>query len=531
MDRNSLTGVILIVIIVVGYNMLFPPVVDVESPTKDSVNVVLDKEVVDNSVIDNTPTLSDSSLQESNKQAFGVFYPASQVSDDVVQIENEKLALRISSKGGRIISAILKNFQTSDSLPLNLIDRDSSQFNITFFSEGNRIINTQDLYFQATNLTDRSVSMRMMASNGGYVELQYRLTEDDYMMDFGIHTSNLETIIPANRNEMELSWVVNLPHTEKSIENERMYSTVYYKYLNDDVDYLSTSKDDQEELSGKAQWVGLKHQFFSTVLINNNGFEKPTTVSVATNESSQKFVKKLSLNTVIPFQHRGTEVTPYQLYFGPNHYETLSEYNMDLERMIPLGWGIFRWVNKYAVIPIFNWLDNSITNYGIIILIMTLIIKLCLSPFTLKAYKSQAKMKVLKPEIDKINEKFKGKDPMKAQQETMALYKKTGVNPLGGCIPMLLQMPILFALFRFFPASIELRQKSFLWADDLSSYDSVLSLPFEIPFYGDHVSLFTLLMTISTLLYTRMNSEMSGPPNGSDEMDDVSNAHHVFRIL
>ena len=511
MDRNSLTGVILIVIIVVGYNMLFPPVVDVESPTKDSVNVVLDKEVVDNSVIDNTPTLSDSSLQESNKQAFGVFYPASQVSDDVVQIENEKLALRISSKGGRIISAILKNFQTSDSLPLNLIDRDSSQFNITFFSEGNRIINTQDLYFQATNLTDRSVSMRMMASNGGYVELQYRLTEDDYMMDFGIHTSNLETIIPANRNEMELSWVVNLPHTEKSIENERMYSTVYYKYLNDDVDYLSTSKDDQEELSGKAQWVGLKHQFFSTVLINNNGFEKPTTVSVATNESSQKFVKKLSLNTVIPFQHRGTEVTPYQLYFGPNHYETLSEYNMDLERMIPLGWGIFRWVNKYAVIPIFNWLDNSITNYGIIILIMTLIIKLCLSPFTLKAYKSQAKMKVLKPEIDKINEKFKGKDPMKAQQETMALYKKTGVNPLGGCIPMLLQMPILFALFRFFPASIELRQKSFLWADDLSSYDSVLSLPFEIPFYGDHVSLFTLLMTISTLLYTRMNSQMSGP--------------------
>jgi YidC/Oxa1 family membrane protein insertase len=179
--------------------------------------------------------------------------------------------------------------------------------------------------------------------------------------------------------------------------------------------------------------------------------------------------------------------------------------------MIPLGWGIFRWVNKYAVIPIFNWLDNSITNYGIIILIMTLIIKMVLAPFTLKAYKSQAKMKVLKPEIDKINEKHKDKDPMKAQQETMALYKKTGVNPLGGCIPMLLQMPILFALFRFFPASIELRQKSFLWADDLSSYDSVLNLPFEIPFYGDHVSLFTLLMTVSTILYTRMNSQMSGP--------------------
>lgn len=511
MDRNSLTGVILIVIIVVGYNMLFPPVVDIETPQKDSLNVVLESEVSDNIATEIIPVLDDSLKQKINKQSFGVFYPATEASDEIIQIENEKLALSISAKGGRIISAILKDFQTSDSLPLNLVDKDSSQFNITFFSEGNRIINTEDLYFQPTNITSRSVSMRMMASNGGYVEFLYSLKENDYMMDFGINTSNLENIIPANRNEMELSWVVNLPHTEKSIDNERMYSTVYYKYLNDDVDYLSSSKDDEEELSGKAQWVGLKHQFFSSVLINNNGFEKPTTVRVVTNENSQQFVKKLSLNTVIPFQHRSTENTPFQLYLGPNHHETLSKYEMDLERMIPLGWGIFRWVNEYAVIPIFNLLDNSIANYGIIILIMTLIIKLVLSPFTLKAYKSQAKMKVLKPEIDKINEKFKGKDPMKAQQETMGLYKKTGVNPLGGCIPMLLQMPILFALFRFFPASIELRQKSFLWADDLSSYDSVLSLPFEIPFYGDHVSLFTLLMTISTLLYTRMNSQMSGP--------------------
>ena len=511
MDRNSLTGVILIVIIVVGYNMLFPPVVDIETPQKDSLNVVLESEVSDNIATEIIPVLDDSLKQKINKQSFGVFYPATEASDEIIQIENEKLALSISAKGGRIISAILKDFQTSDSLPLNLVDKDSSQFNITFFSEGNRIINTEDLYFQPTNITSRSVSMRMMASNGGYVEFLYSLKENDYMMDFGINTSNLENIIPANRNEMELSWVVNLPHTEKSIDNERMYSTVYYKYLNDDVDYLSSSKDDEEELSGKAQWVGLKHQFFSSVLINNNGFEKPTTVRVVTNENSQQFVKKLSLNTVIPFQHRSTENTPFQLYLGPNHHETLSKYEIDLERMIPLGWGIFRWVNEYAVIPIFNLLDNSIANYGIIILIMTLIIKLVLSPFTLKAYKSQAKMKVLKPEIDKINEKFKGKDPMKAQQETMGLYKKTGVNPLGGCIPMLLQMPILFALFRFFPASIELRQKSFLWADDLSSYDSVLSLPFEIPFYGDHVSLFTLLMTISTLLYTRMNSQMSGP--------------------
>ncbi len=511
MDRNSLTGVILIVIIVVGYNMLFPPVVDVEtSSTADTIKVVLEEKSIDAQplTVDNS---IESTNQEISKQSYGVFYPSSRPSGELIQIENDKLALTISPKGGRIVAAILKDFQTSDSLPLNLIDQDSSEFNITFFSEGNRIINTKDLFFQPTNLTNNSVSMRMLANNGGYLEFLYSLNENDYMMDFNINTSNLQDIIPANRNEMELTWSVNLPHTEKSIDNERMYSTVYYKYLNDDVDNLSTSKDDEEELSGKAQWVGLKHQFFSSVIVNNDGFEKPTTVRVETNENSDQFVKKLTLNTVVPYNHGTIENTPLQLYFGPNRYETLSQYNMELERMIPLGWGIFRWVNKYVVIQIFNWLGNSISNYGIIILIMTLIIKLALAPFTLKAYKSQAKMKVLKPEIDKITEKFKGKDPMKAQQETMALYKKTGVNPLGGCIPMLLQMPILFALFRFFPASIELRQKSFLWADDLSSYDSVMSLPFEIPFYGDHVSLFTLLMTISTLLYTRMNSQMSGP--------------------
>ena len=512
MDKNSLTGVILIVLIVVGYNAMFPPVVETETPKEENNTTVVLEEKEE--VIEQNSTslsLDTAFINETHKRSFGVFAPSATGSEDAITIENEKLLLSISPKGGRIISAILKDYQSSDSLPLNLIDKDSSDFNITFFSEGNRIINTEDLYFQAANQSDQSVSMRLMASNGGYLEYVYNLSNEDFMMDFQINTIDLEDIIPSNRNELELNWTINLPHTEKSMDNERMYSTVYYKYLNDDVDYLSETKDDEETLDGRAQWIGLKHQFFSTVFINNAGFEKPTSVSAVTNEGSERFVRKLSLETTLPYKHQSSESIPLQIYFGPNHYETLSAYNMELERMIPLGWGIFRWVNKYAVIPIFNWLDNSITNYGIIILIMTLIIKMVLAPFTLKAYKSHAKMKVLKPEIDKINEKHKDKDPMKAQQETMALYKKTGVNPLGGCIPMLLQMPILFALFRFFPASIELRQKSFLWADDLSSYDSVLNLPFEIPFYGDHVSLFTLLMTVSTILYTRMNSQMSGP--------------------
>ena len=353
--------------------------------------------------------------------------------------------------------------------------------------------------------------MKLIAEGNRFLEYVYTLKEGDYMMNFNVNSNGLNSLIPSNQNTLELDWILNLPHTEKSLENERMYSTVYYKYLNDDVDYLSETKDDEEELSGKAQWIGFKHQFFSSVLINNNGFDRSAIIKAKTHKGSKKFVRELSANITLPYTHKSEESIPLKFYFGPNHYQSLSTYNMNLERMIPLGWGIFRWVNKYAVIPMFNWLDNSVTNYGIIILIMTIIIKMILAPFTLKAYKSQAKMKVLKPEMDKIQEKHKDKDPMKAQQEVMALYKKTGVNPLGGCLPMLLQMPILFAMFRFFPASIELRQKSFLWADDLSSYDSIMSLPFEIPFYGDHVSLFTLLMTISTILYTRMNSQMSGP--------------------
>lgn len=512
MDRNSIIGIILIALLVVGYNIIYPPVIEENTTQKDSTSTT----VISEETIEDTPMTSvvithdDSLSSEESISKYGAFAMSANGSDDAIIIENDKLELHISPKGGRITAAILKEYQTSDSLPLNLIDKDSSAFNLQFFSE-NRVINTEDLYFTASEYSNNSVSMKLMAEGNRYLEYVYTLKEGDYMMDFHINSNGLNSLIPSNQNALELYWVLNLPHTEKSLDNERMYSTVYFKYLNDEVDYLYETKDDEEELSGKAQWIGFKHQFFSSVLINNNGFDRSAIVKAETNEGSKRFVRELSANITLPYAHKSEESIPLQFYFGPNHYQSLATYNMDMERMIPLGWGIFRWVNKYAVIPMFNWLDNSITNYGIIILIMTIIIKMILAPFTLKAYKSQAKMKVLKPEMDKIQEKHKDKDPMKAQQEVMALYKKTGVNPLGGCLPMLLQMPILFAMFRFFPASIELRQKSFLWADDLSSYDSIMSLPFEIPFYGDHVSLFTLLMTVSTILYTRMNSQMSGP--------------------
>ena len=510
MDKNSITGVILIVAIVFGYNLIYPPTVE-EAKEQNNRTIILQEEKaneLENQSLGSTK--KDSLDKNQSLSKYGSFASSAFKKGQDVYLENELLKLTISSKGGRITSAILKEYQTSDSLPLNLIAKDSSRFNLAFFSE-NRRINSEELFFEASEISNQKVVMRLVAENGGYIEYVYSIKPNDYMIDFEINHYNLQNLIASNQNTIDLNWEINLPHTEKSIENERMYSTTYFKYLNDDVDYLSESKDDEEELAGRAQWIGFKHQFFSSVLINNKGFEKPTNVAAYNNEFSNDFVRNLTATISLPYDHKKNGKNAMQFYFGPNHYETLSSYNLDLEKMIPLGWGIFRWVNKYAVIPIFNLLSSWISNYGIIILIMTFIIKMALAPFTLKAYMSQAKMKVLKPEIDKIQEKQKDKDPMKSQQEVMALYKKTGVNPLGGCIPMLLQMPILFALFRFFPASIELRQQKFLWADDLSSYDSVLSLPFEIPFYGDHVSLFTLLMTISTLLYTRMNNQMSGP--------------------
>ncbi len=514
MDKNSITGIFLIAIIIIGYNIIYPPTYEQLDNKEEIIIKENDNTQISNSNKEDKKTGETKYIEKSIKNElknYGSFSNNTKKNNDLIYLENDKLKISISPLGGRIISAVLKDYKTSDSLPLNLLDKDSSNFNLQFFSE-NKIVNTNELYFVPTDISEKSVKMKLFANNGAFLEYEYKI-HDDYMIDFNINSIGLNNYIPNNQNSLALQWSINLPRSEKSIDNERMYSTVYYKYLseNDDVDYLSETSDDEEELDGKSHWIGFKHQFFSSVLINKNGFNRSAVVKAKTNENSKNFVRELSADLSLPYNHKNKESVELQFYFGPNNYQALSEYDILLERMIPLGWGIFRWVNKYAIIPMFNWLNKSFTNYGIIILIMTIIIKLVLAPFTLKAYKSQAKMKVLKPEIDKIQEKHKGKDPMKAQQEVMAFYKKTGVSPLGGCLPMLLQMPILFAMFRFFPASIELRQKSFLWADDLSSYDSIMSLPFEIPFYGDHVSLFTLLMTISTVLYTKMNSQMSGP--------------------
>jgi len=490
-DKNTATGIFLISIILLIFNIFFAP----EIP-QENVNSNVTSEQIENTS-ENTPLEIDNVIfkQEKNTET------------QIKVLENEKIKISISSLGGKISSVILKEFTTHDSLPLDLFVADSSKFNLQFFS--NELVNTSDLNFIAIEELN-TIKMRLMIDSLNYFEYIYSLTKDDYLIDFDINIVGMQNIISKNVNYMNLQWEMSAPQTEKSKSNQEMYTGVQYQYnSNNEVDYLSFNSTDEDKINSKLNWVAFKQQFFSAILIAKDGFQKPTILSSKKYEKSEH-IKRMSAVFELPFNHKSEEQLNFQFYFGPNHYKTLKSYGRSFEELIPLGWGIFGWVNQYVVINIFDFLNKYFTNYGIIILLLTIIIKLVLSPFTYKAYLSQAKMKVLKPEIDKLNDKFKGKkDPMKMQQETMNLYRKAGVNPMGGCLPMLFQFPILIAMFRFFPASIELRQKSFLWADDLSSYDSIMSLPFEIPFYGDHVSLFTLLMTISTLMYTRMNTSMA----------------------
>ena len=507
-DKNSLIGFILMAIILIVFNAFFFPEVS-NDKTLDNIqnNTSESKDNTDKSNISIPPSPSINNTKISNEliEKYGVFANTAIGEETFYTIENEKLEIKISNKGGRITSVIMKEYQTYDSLPLDLFDSDSSRFNLQLITKN--AINTADLFFIADQRAN-SISMKLQADDRHYIEYLYTLN-NDYLIDFEINLVGIEELIPNNINYMNLEWQMQTPQTEKSKSNQDMYTGIQYQYSADnEVDYLSFSSTDEEEINARLNWVAFKQQFFSAIFIAKEGFKKPTNLYSTKNESS-KFIKDLSAIFELPYKHRKNERLNFQFYFGPNHYKTLESYNSGFEELIPLGWGIFGWVNEYIIINIFDFLNTYFSSYGIIILLLTLIIKLGLSPFTYKAFLSQAKMKVLKPEIDALNEKHKGKDPMKIQQETMTLYRKAGVNPMGGCLPMLFQFPILIAMFQFFPASIELRQQSFLWAEDLSSYDSIYNLGFSIPFYGDHVSLFTLLMTISTLLYTKMNSAMT----------------------
>ncbi|HLW07484.1 MAG TPA: membrane protein insertase YidC [Marinilabiliaceae bacterium] len=532
MDRNSITGLIIITLILIGFWFINKPSeqeIEAIRQRQDSLRIVelkleqeklikqLQAEAEKATISVDVQSSNDESSEVSSvtlQQQYGQISPFIEGEKSFTTLENEKIKMILSNQGGKIYSVELKKYKTSDGDPLVLFDGDKNQFGFNF-THNTRIFNTNQLYFNLKSQTDTSVVYELALPTGESLAFTYTLPKDEYMAKFTVNTNNLQHLMATPRGSIDFNWYMQMPSFEKGRSFEQQYSGLYYKFYKDEVDWLRSTKDDSKDLRTKIKWIGFKSQFFSSVFIADDAFSSASVESKVEEDKTSEFLQYNSAEVVVPIDLAQNQELDFRFYFGPNHFYTLNNYGKDLElgRLINLGWGILGWINRYAVIPVFNFLAGFISNFGIIILILTLLIKLVLFPFTYKSYISSAKMKVLKPQIEEINARIPKDKAMERQQATMALYKKVGVNPMGGCLPMLLQMPILIAMFRFFPASIELRQESFLWATDLSSYDSILNLPFTIPFYGSHVSLFTLLMAGTNIFYTKMNSEMTQSTN------------------
>ncbi|MCH5244072.1 MAG: membrane protein insertase YidC, partial [Lentimicrobiaceae bacterium] len=445
-----------------------------------------------------------------------------------LEVENEVFRLRFSTKGGRIAGITLKDYLTYQKEDLILFNEDLSDFYLQFFAN-NRAIRTDRLYFecimpastQVSGSDSLKVRMRLYpeqqdSARNAYIEFVYTLYGNSYLMGFDLNLSGMEDLIAANTSFLDLVWNARLQQLEKSLQMESMNTAVYYKPLNDKVRYLKETRDDAKSLTTPSRWISFKQQFFSVSLIADKDFPSAEIRNFTQKSAPAGYLKDLEAVIGLPYEGAGQQHIGMNIYAGPNKYRTLRDLNLDLERQIPLGWSFFlmQWINRGAVIPVFDFLESKGLHYGLIILILTILLKIVLFPLTYKSYASSAKMRVIQPEVAEINKKYpKPEQAMDKQRATMALYKKAGISPLAGCIPMLLQFPIVLAMFRFLPASIELRQKSFWWADDLSAYDSVLNLSFNIPFYGNHVSLFALLMALSNLLYTHMTMKQQAQTN------------------
>lgn len=434
-----------------------------------------------------------------------------------VRLANEKLELVLSTKGAQPWSARLYDYKTYDSTDLYLVKPGYSDFNIAVFAGEN--LNTRDLNFQVAEVSDTSVVMRLPFSNGGYLEQKYILPPDSYMVRNELSFVGMDELIPRKINMFDIDWKLIIPRLEKGYSNEKQYSKLDYYFSGEKKpEQLGRGgRNASESIVSRVKWFAFQQQFFSAIMTAGDEFSAADfDIRFYDEKDPDRNLMMCSAFVQSELKHgSGTTTIPFDFYFGPNHYRTLKDYDQKYEKIIPLGGSVIGLISRGVIIPTFNFLGKFIHNYGIIILIMTILIKLVISPLTMKSYKSSAKMNVIKPEIDKLNEKYpKQEDALKKQQAMMDLYRRAGISPMGGCLPMLLQLPVLYAMFRFFPASIELRQQKFLWADDLSAYDSILNLPFNIPLYGDHVSLFALLMALSMFLYSKMtSSQMSNDPN------------------
>jgi len=527
MDKNSIFGIIIIAAILIIWGVVQSPnkkEMEARQARLDSMartqQIQTPADTVQAARPFETQTAAPAALPSSTQQltdSLGDFAVVAKGKNKFYTIENDLIKLVVSTRGGRPYSVQLKKYKTFLNAPVILFDGDSTQFGLNFFSQ-NRNISTNQLYFQpgdtlAGNISavaqKNSLTMRLQVSETRYIEYRYVLEPGSYMVDFGITLQGMNDIVTRDPATLDLSWQINVPQQEQLKKNENQYTSIYFRHFNEDVEFFKATKDvEQEEISTQVQWVAFKSQFFSSVILADKGFSNALLKST-TLPDEDRYLKNFRAEIGLPFQRLDKETISMKMFFGPNKFKLLRQYKeYKLEDLVSLGKNIIRWINQFVIIPIFDWLSRFMSNYGLIILLLTVIIKVALLPLTYKSYLSQARMKVLKPQVDELNHKYpKGKEVEK-QQATMALYKKAGVSPMGGCLPMLLQFPILFAMFRFFPTSIELRQEAFLWATDLSTYDAIITWKNAIPILGNHLSLFTILMTVSTIISMKM-SDMS----------------------
>lgn len=563
MDKNTTTGLILIGAVIIAFMFLNKPAEketssnpsttekkissknNFDNQTESVLNINRDNST--NESIDSDLSIDSISIEESleeienRKEIFGIFYNAAVGIEKDYALENDKIKLSFSNKGAKITMVEMvekdtngtylyrthKDFVSDTNLPIALFEKETSSMNLTLVDAEKVIpVSTEDLYFKLVKQNDSCLVFRADAGAADkYLEFMYCLPHGKHEVEFNINYHKIEYDI---KSSVDLSWSMLGLSTEKLAEDERMYCSVMYRYFGANRDYLSERSDKFEELEGNANWIAFKHKFFSSIIISEDGFSNGSIEQKQL--ESEDYTIKYKSKLVIPSMGQ----VPLKFFFGPNDYDLLASYDNEMDGIINLGWGIFGWVNKFMIGPIFHFLKSWGIGFGLVIFLLTLAVKIIISPLTYKNYMSSAKMKVLKPEIAKITAKYEGKTDkntaMKKQQDTMALYKQTGVNPMAGCIPVIIQMPILFAVFRYFPASLDLRHKGFLWAEDLSSFDSILDLGFSIPLYGDHISLFTLLMAVSTLFYTIMNSGQM-TPTAQPGMPNMKVIMYMFPIM
>ena len=525
MNKSNLTGFVLIFAIMMGFSwyqsrqyskqMEAQAQLDSIARAEQMVAMALDSVkraeglVTDGEMagvkVRNMPAYKDSLLTEARLADASVY-----------KLSNDKVEIEFTTRGAQPYSVKINDYKSYDSTDLYLIKPEMSQMGISIFAGEN--INTKDFVFQVAEHNDSLIVMQLPFAEGGYIQQKYSLTKGSYMLQNELSFVNMDGVIPQNVSMLDIDWSVVIPRLEKGYKNEKQYSKLDYYFSGDKKpEEIGRGRDASKRVDTKLKWFAFQQQFFSAIMTSGSEFASADlSVKYFQEDDPSRNLMACSAHLRSDFQLGSSDVKiPYEFYFGPNDYRTLKSYDQKYEKIIPLGGWLVGWFSRLVIIPCFDFLGRFISNYGLVILLMTLLIKLIISPLTIKSYKSSAKMQVIKPEVDKLNQKYPNeKDAMKKQQAMMDLYQKAGISPMGGCLPMLLQMPILFAMFRFFPASIELRQQKFLWADDLSAYDSIWDFGVNIPLLGDHLSLFALLMAVTMFVYSKMtSSQMSDDPN------------------